>query len=50
MDNMCCNFCDKNGVECVGCNYEFHFCGCAIREDSDDLEELERIINDNGKR
>ena len=44
---MCCNFCDKNRTECAGCGYEFHFCGCAIREDNDDLEELERIINDN---
>lgn len=46
---MCCNFCDKNRTECVGCDYEFFFCGCAILEDSDDLEELERIVNDKGK-
>lgn len=49
MNNMCCNFCVKDRAECVGCDYEFHFCGCAIREDSDDLEELERIVNDNGR-
>lgn len=46
---MCCNFCIKDRNGCVGCDYEFHFCGCAIRDDSDDLEEIERIVNDNGK-
>lgn len=49
MNNMCCNFCVKDRAGCDGCDYEFYFCGCAIREDSDDLEELERIVNDNGK-
>ena len=56
MDNMCCNFCIKDRNGCVGCDYEFFFCGCAIREDSDDLEELAGgirsanadISNDNG--
>ena len=40
MDNMCCDFCTRNKLDCDGCDEDCLTCGCAIPESDFDKKYL----------